>query len=166
MLRRMLLAGRYLLVVPVIGSLILAVGVVVMGAGVIVSRGWYFVTTREFTPKSAKLMSVTVIETIDLFLVGALAYITAVGIYKLFINQDEGQILQSVKIEKLADLENKIIGVVVAALAVAFLGQISDLTDMLDLVYAGLGTAAVIIALCLFTYLSARIEKSDESHQG
>lgn len=162
MLRKILLSGRYLLVVPVIGSLILAVGVVIMGAGVIVTRGWYFITTRDFTAKSAKLMSVTVIQTIDLFLVGALAYITAVGIYKLFINQDDGQILKGVKIEKLADLENKIIGVVVAALSVAFLGQVSDIESTLDLVYAGVGTAAVIIALCLFTHVSARMEKTGE----
>ena len=162
MLRKILLAGRYLLVVPVIGSLILAVGVVIMGAGVIVTRGWYFITTGEFTAKAAKLMSVTVIQTIDLFLVGALAYITAVGIYKLFINQDEGQILKGVKIEKLADLENKIIGVVVAAMSVAFLGQVSDIENALDLVYAGLATASVIIALCLFTHVSARVEKSGE----
>lgn len=162
MLRTILNAGRYLLVIPVIGSLLLALGVVIMGAGVIVARGHYFLTHQEFTAKSAKLMSVTVIQTIDLFLVGAIAYITAVGIYKLFINQDETQILSRVKIEKLADLENKIIGVVVAALSVAFLGQVSDVSDTLDVVYAGLGTASVIIALCLFTYVSSRTGERGE----
>ena len=38
-------------------------------------------------------MSVTVIQTIDFFLVGALGYITAVGIYHLFITSQEEQLL-------------------------------------------------------------------------
>jgi uncharacterized membrane protein YqhA len=158
MLRKVIVAGRYLLVIPVIGSLILTVGVVIMGAGLIVTRASYLIMNAEFSPKSAKLMSVTVIETIDLFLVGALGYITAVGIYSLFINAREEQILPRVKIEKLIDLEHKIIGVVVAALAVAFLGNVSDVSNMLDLLYAGAGTALVIVALCLFTQVSARTE--------
>ena len=117
MLRKLLILGRYLLVIPVISSLLLTVGVVVMGAGLIVERGWNLVTNGEFSTKSAKMMSITTIQTIDFFLVGALGYITAVGIYCLFITTDNEPLLKRIKIENLKDLEDKIIGVVVAALA-------------------------------------------------
>ena len=103
MLRKLLELGRYLLVIPVIGSLLLTTGVVVMAAGLIVDRAWHLLENGEFSPKSAKLMSVTVIETIDFFLVGALGYITAIGIYNLFITSEEEQLLKRIKIEKLKD---------------------------------------------------------------
>jgi uncharacterized membrane protein YqhA len=159
MLRKLLVYGRYLLVIPVIGSLLLTVGVVVMGAGLIVERGWNLIKNAEFSTKSAKLMSLTVVQTIDFFLVGALGYITAVGIYNLFITSDSEQLLKRIKIEKLKDLEDKIIGVVVAALAVAFLGLASDSTQMLEIFYGGVGISLVIGSLCLFMYFSGKQEK-------
>lgn len=156
MLHKLLVVGRYLLVVPVIGSLLLTVGVVLMGAGVIVERAGNLWRHGEFSTKAAKLMSITVIETIDFFLVGALGYITAVGIYNLFISSRDEQILRRIKIEKLKDLEDKIIGVVVAALAVAYLGSVSQATESVDVLNAGVGTALVIGALCLFMHFSAK----------
>jgi hypothetical protein len=39
MLRTLLVLSRYLLVIPVIGALLLTIGVVVMGAAVIASNG-------------------------------------------------------------------------------------------------------------------------------
>ena len=80
MLRKLLVLGRQLMVVPVVGSLLLTVAVVGMGAGLVVERGWHLLRQGEFSPRAAKTMSFTVIETIDFFLVGALAYITAVGV--------------------------------------------------------------------------------------
>ena len=159
MLKRILEASRFLLVLPVIGSLLLTVAVVVMGLGIILVRGWDLVRNPEFNEGLAKVLSVSVIQAIDLFLVGALGYITAVGLYKLFISQQEEQLLKRIKIEKLADLENKIIGVVVAALAVSFLGQAVEESDAQTVLYTGIGNALVIGALCLFVKFSALGEK-------
>lgn len=158
MLRKLLELGRYLLVIPVIGSLLLTTGVVVMAAGLIVDRAWHLFQNGDFSTKSAKLMSITVIETIDFFLVGALGYITAIGIYNLFITSAEEQLLKRIKIEKLKDLEDKIIGVVVAALAVAFLGSVSDASQAQDTLYSGVGVALVISSLCIFIYFSGKAD--------
>jgi uncharacterized membrane protein YqhA len=159
MLRNLLLLGRHLLVVPVIGSLVLTVGVVLMGAGGIVERAWILLQKRDFSLKAAKEMSFTVVQTIDFFLVGALAYITAVGIYNLFITRHDEQLLRRIKIEKLKDLEDKIIGVVVAALAVSFLGHVSESSNPQEVFYAGGGTALVIGALCVFMRFSESHDK-------
>jgi uncharacterized membrane protein YqhA len=159
MLRKLLELGRYLLVIPVIGSLLLTAGVVVMAAGLIVERAWHLLRNAEFSTKSAKLMSITVIETIDFFLVGALGYITAIGIYNLFIAAEEEQLLKRIKIGKLKDLEDKIIGVGVAALAVAFLGTVSESYQTQDTLYSGIGVALVISSLCLFIYFSGKAEQ-------
>ncbi len=83
----------------------------------------------------------------------------AVGLYKLFISQEEEQILKRIKIEKLADLENKIIGVVVVAMAVGFLGKATEAVDALAVLQGGVGVAVVIGALCLFLKFSKETEE-------
>ena len=155
MLRKLLEAGRFLLVLPVVGSLLLTIAVVAMGLGLILVRAWDLLTNPEFGEKPAKDLSVAVIQAIDLFLVGAISYITAVGIYKLFISQEDEQLLKRIKIEKLADLENKIIGVVVAALAVSFLGVAAEPSAPESVLNTGIGIALVIGALCLFVRFTA-----------
>jgi uncharacterized membrane protein YqhA len=158
-MRQLLLASRFLLVLPVIGSLLLMVGVVVMGLGVVLAQAWNLLEQGEFSPKAAKQLTLTVIESIDMFLVGAISYIVAVGLYKLFISQDEEQILKRVRIEKLADLENKIVGVVVVAMAVAFLGKATEAVDALAVLQGGAGVALVIGALCLFLRFSTATDE-------
>ncbi len=149
-LRTIIDCGRFPLILPIIGALLLTVGVVVMGLGVILVQGWNLIQAGEFSQKASKQLTITVIETIDLFLVGSISYITAVGIYKLFISEKEEQLLLRVKIESLDDLEHKIIGVVIAALAVAFLGFASEAEDALSILQSGAGIALVIGGLCLF----------------
>ncbi len=149
MLRKLLEFSRFLLVLPIIGSLLLTVSVVITGLGVILVQEWELVWKREFSTTDAKQLTINVIQTIDMFLVGAISYIVAVGFYKLFISQEEGQILKRIKIETLEDLEKKIIGVVVVALAVSFLGMALEAIDTTTLLYVGVGNALVIGALCL-----------------
>ena len=155
MLQKLLALSRYLLILPIIGSLLLMIGVVVLGLGVVLKQEWALITEGDFSPKAAKALTLTVIETIDMFLVGAICYIVAVGIYKLFISQNEAQLLKRIRIESLADLEVKIIGVVVVAMAVGFLGKATDAVDYTAVLQGGVGIAVVICSLCLFLKLSS-----------
>lgn len=158
MLPKLLEYSRFLLVLPVIGSLLLTVSVVVSGVGMILVEEWNLVQQGEFSARTAKQLTVTVIQTIDMFLLGAISYIVAVGIYKLFISQEEGQLLKRIKIENLADLEHKIIGVTVVALAVGFLGKAEEAADKMALLQGGAAVALVIGALCLFLRISGKRE--------
>ena len=145
-----LAACRFLLVIPVIGCVLLTAGVVIMGIGRIVTAGAELLRTGDFSAKASKTMALAVIEIIDLFLVGTVAYIAAVGLYKLFISNAEVELPMRLKIENLKDLEDKIIGVIVAALAVAFLGQAAGSAGSDALLSYGGGIALVIAALALF----------------
>ena len=120
---RVLSACRFLLLIPVVGCVVLTAGAVVMGLGRTVTGVAATIGAGEFSPDASKYAAVAVIEIIDLFLVGTVAYITAVGLYRLFIKDDDFELPMRLKINTLKDLEDKILGVVVAALAVAFLGQ-------------------------------------------
>ena len=48
-MRKILVASRFLLILPVIGSLLLMVGVVVMGLGVVLTQGWNLLRQGEFS---------------------------------------------------------------------------------------------------------------------
>jgi uncharacterized membrane protein YqhA len=151
MLLKFLSACRFLLVVPVVGCVVLTAGVVLMGIGRIVTAGIKLVQTGDLSAKAAKTMSLAVIEIIDLFLIGTVSYITAVGLYKLFISDSEVKLPMRIQIGSLKELEDKIIGIIVAALAVAFLGHAAGGDEASALLSYGGGIAVVIVALGFFT---------------
>lgn len=160
---RFLAACRFLLVIPVIGCVLLTAGVVIMGIGRIVTAGAQVLQSGDFSAKASKTMSLAVIEIIDLFLVGTVAYIAAIGIYKLFISNAEIELPMRLQINSLKDLEDKIIGVIVAALAVAFLGQAAGSSEPAALLNYGGGIALVIAALGFFVrHVGTEREPSDE----
>ncbi len=152
MLLKFLSACRFLLVIPVVGCVVLTAGVVLMGIGRIVTAGIKLVQAGDLSAKAAKTMSLAVIEIIDLFLIGTVSYITAVGLYKLFISSDtEIKLPMRIQIGSLKELEDKIIGIIVAALAVAFLGHAAGGDEASALLSYGGGIAVVILALGFFT---------------
>jgi len=151
MLLKFLSACRFLLVVPVVGCVLLTAGVVLMGIGRIVTAGIKLVQAGDLSAKAAKTMSLAVIEIIDLFLIGTVSYITAVGLYKLFISDTEVKLPMRLQIGSLKELEDKIIGIIVAALAVAFLGHAAGGDEASALLSYGGGIAVVIVALGFFT---------------
>ena len=159
---RFLAACRHLLVVPVVGCVLLTAGVVIMGMGRIITSGVALARAGDFSAKSAKIMSLAVIEIIDLFLVATVAYITAIGLYKLFVGGTDVVLPMRLKIRNLKDLENKIIGVIVAALAVAFLGRAAGVDQPEALLNYGGGIALVIAALALFTREGEKEDTSAE----
>jgi uncharacterized membrane protein YqhA len=150
MFMRLLGACRFLLLIPVIGCLFLTLGVVLMGVGRIVTSGTDLVQKGDFSAKAAKTMSLAVIEIIDLFLIGTVSYIAAVGLYKLFIGRADIKMPMRLQINTLKDLEDKIIGVIVAALAVAFLGHAAGGDPPDALLNYGAGIAVMIATLAFF----------------
>jgi uncharacterized membrane protein YqhA len=159
MLRKLLEMSRYLMILPVIGSLFLTISVVISGLGLVVVQEWDLVQQGEYSARTAKQLTLTVIEAIDMFLVGAISYIIAVGLYKLFISQEGDESLKRFKIDSLADLENKVIGIVVVALGVGFVGKAAEAPGPEALLYGGVGVAAVIGALVLFLRFSEPTKK-------
>ncbi len=158
---RFLAACRFLLLIPVIGCVLLTAGVVIMGMGRIITAGVQLVHVGDFSQKAAKTMSLAVIEIIDLFLIGTVAYIAAVGLYKLFITDKEIKLPMRLNIRRLKDLEDKIIGVLIAALAVAFLGKATGTDESVALLNYGGGIALVIAALTFFIRQDSRSDDSN-----
>ena len=152
-MEKILNACRHLIWGAVVSCIIMTLGAVIMGVGRVITGVIVMFSELDFSPKAAKIVSIKIIEIIDLFLVATVAYITAVGLYKLFINK-EFKLPGLLKIRNLNELESKIIGIIVAALAVSFLGQAAEDTPI-DLLNIGIGIGAVILALGVFVSLTS-----------
>jgi uncharacterized membrane protein YqhA len=145
----MLSASRYLIIIAVIGALLAATSLLVYGFLEVIKLVWTLIETGEISRKGAKAMAVEFIEIIDLFLMGTVFYIIALGLYELFID-NRIKLPEWLEIRNLDDLKNKLISVVIVVLAVLFLGQAITWDGQRDLMGFGIGIAAVIAALTWF----------------
>lgn len=94
-------------------------------------------------------MLVEYIEYADFFLLAVVLYIMAIGLYSLFIDHDV--VMPSwLTISTLDDLKELLVGVIGVVMAVYFLGRLIHGTNPQELLFIGLGTAAVIMALAYF----------------
>jgi uncharacterized membrane protein YqhA len=155
MIRALLNRARYLVLVAVAGSLLAAVALLVYGglevAFVVVDA----IASASVTAKGAKALALVLIEIVDLFLLGTVFLIIALGLYELFIS-DKLDLPHWLVIRTLDDLKHKLIGVVVVVTAVLFLGQVVTWDGERDILGFGVAIAVVIAALTWFLATAAK----------
>jgi len=146
MLRRILAGSRYLVVIAVIGSFLASVVVLIYGGLTVLSIAFDAFTHGVFNVEGAKHLAVECIEVIDLFLLGTVLYIVALGLYELFI--DEGLPTPPwLVITTLDDLKAKLIGVIIVLLAVTFLAEVVNWSGSLNILALGAAVGLVLFAL-------------------
>jgi uncharacterized membrane protein YqhA len=99
--------------------------------------------------KSVKLLALSFIEIIDVLLLGTIFYITSLGLYELFIDENLPTPAW-LHITQIDDLKAKLIGVVMVILMVIFLGQVVNWDGQRDVLYLGVAIALVIAAGTFF----------------
>ena len=155
---RILSGTRYLVVIPVIGlAIAAAVFFVFGGIGLIkllIEIVIALITKAEQVAVDNEQSQVIfeVVEYVHLFLIGTVLYITAIGLYQLFVN--EIKFPNWLKIDSTEELETNLIGVTVVVLAVNFMGAVF-LGGRENLLEFGVGIALPIAALGLFLGLRA-----------
>jgi uncharacterized membrane protein YqhA len=148
-MQRLISASRHLIIVPALGSFAASATLLLYGAAEIV-RLLSEILTAGISSKGAKALTLAFIETVDLFLLGTVFYIIALGLYELFID-DQVPLPAWLSIRNLDDLKNKLTGVVILVMAVLFLGQVVTWDGQRDLLgYYGGAIALVIAALTYF----------------
>jgi len=158
-MNRVLSGTRYFVLIPILGLVIAAsffffifggIGLIKLLIELLMSA--LGGATHEGAEMETTLVIVEVVEFVHTFLVGTVLYITAVGLYQLFIQ--ELQFPQWLKIDSTEELETNLIGVTVVVLAVNFMGAVFvGGTD--NLLQYGAGIALPIAALGLFIGLRA-----------
>lgn len=157
MIRALLNRTRYLVVIAVAGSLLAALALLVYGAFEVVAVVIDAAASGTVSAKGAKALALALalIEIVDLFLLGTVFLIIALGLYELFISA-ELDLPRWLVVRSLDDLKHKLIGVVVIVTAVLFLGQVVTWDGERDLLGFGLAVAAVIAALTWFLATAAK----------
>ena len=164
--RRILSGTRYLVLVPILG-LALAAGVFFVFGGIGLIKFLaeavigIFVSTGAEAHTDEIPIAIEIVEYVHLFLIGTVLYITAVGLYQLFI--EEVEFHGWLKIDSTEELEMNLIGVTVVVLAVSFLG-IAFSRDPSDLLDYGVGIALPIAALALFVGMRAWSTRGERSN--
>lgn len=155
---RILSGTRYLVVIPVIGLAIAAsvffifggIGLIRLLIELVISL--FNNISQETTGSERGLVIFEVVEYVHLFLIGTVLYITAVGLYQLFVN--EIKFPNWLKIDSTEELETNLIGVTVVVLAVNFMGAVF-VGRQENLLEFGAAIALPIAALGVFLGLRA-----------
>jgi uncharacterized membrane protein YqhA len=149
MLRRALASSRYLIVLAVFGTFSASLALLLYELLVVVVALVDIVRTGKVSPTSAKVLAVALIETVDVFLIAIAVYITSLGLYTLFVDSTL-PMPRWLKVDDLEDLKNNLVSVVIAVLAVLFLGEAVAWDGSRDLLALGTALALVIAALSFF----------------
>lgn len=162
---RFLALTRYLVIIPVIASLLGAFFLTLYGAVATVIDAAYTVEQiLKGDDKGIKAVAVQFIELVDVFLLSTVLYIIGVGLYELFIGKLD--MPDWLVISDLDDLKVKLISVVVTVLSVLFLGQVVSWDGQTNLLVPGAGIALVIAALTLFLSQQGRKKGKEERGDG
>lgn len=164
---RFLLNTRYLIIVPILGLTIAAAFFFIFGGiGLIRFLYEYLLNylglAHEAVGQEGGLIIYEVVEYVHTFLVGTVLYITAMGLFQLFIKEIDFP--SWLKVDSTEELETNLIGVTVVVLAVNFMGAIFA-GETSNLLPYGAGIALLIAALGVFVGLrswSMKISKEPD----
>ena len=133
---------RYLVIVAVVGIALQAIA----------TFGWAVWITGDFIydllSSTAWRQDDTIVEllqVLDLYLIGTVLLITAIGLYELFIGAV--QLPEWLVIRSLSDLKTKIVEVIVLVIGIKFVEKLVTVKDPIDVLWYGLGSAAVMAVL-------------------
>jgi uncharacterized membrane protein YqhA len=104
---------------------------------------------------SLKQTIVDVLTAVDAILLGTVLLVIGYGLYELFIDA-ELDVPMWLRVDDLDDLKSKLIGVVVAIIAVVFVGVFVDSNRKSDVLSYGVGAGALVVGLAIFAYATKK----------
>ena len=146
---------RYAVFVPALASIFGAILLMAQGSIAIVM----VVIDAVTTDLGLKETIVEVLTAVDAILLGTVLLVIGYGLYELFIDA-EIEVRQWLRVRDLDDLKSKLIGVVVAILAVVFVGVFVDSNRSDDVISYGVGAGALVVGLAIFAFAT---RKKDEN---
>jgi uncharacterized membrane protein YqhA len=153
-MRKILGLTRYAVVIPSITSIIGALLLMAQGSIEIV----LIVRDAVLLETYLKDTIVDVLTAVDAILLGTVLLVIGYGLYELFVDT-RLEVPTWLQVRSLDDLKSKLIGVVVAIIAVVFVGVLVDTNRAADVVSYGVGAGALVAGLALFA-LATRKESA------
>ena len=150
-MKRMLGWARFAVVVPAIASIIGALLLMAQG-----SLSMLTIVAEAITDGSSlKESIVDVLTAIDAILLGTVLLVIGYGLYELFIDADI-EVPDWLRVNNLDDLKSKLIGVVVAIIAVVYVGVFVDANRSSDVISYGVGAGALVAGLAIFAFATRK----------
>lgn len=159
-MRKILGLTRYAVVIPSIASIFGALLLMAQGSIEIV----LIVRDAVLLETYLKDTIVDVLTAVDAILLGTVLLVIGYGLYELFVDT-RLEVPTWLQVRSLDDLKSKLIGVVVAIIAVVFVGVLVDTNRAADVVSYGVGAGALVAGLALFA-LATRKEESPKKPAG
>ena len=155
MFERILTGSRYMVLIAVIGSLITAFALLWYAGLKVISI--VFKVGREVSLDSVvdKGIILAFIQVIDLFILGTVFYIIAVGLYELFFNDRIG-LPGWLVVHDFDDLKSKLMSALIVVLGVLFLGEAVSWKGGTDLLAFGASIALIIATVSYFLSFKSR----------
>lgn len=147
MLKKTLGAIRYAVFVPSLASIVGALLLMAQGSLEMVNVAIDAITSTS----SLKDTIVDVLTAVDAILLGTVLLVIGYGLYELFIDADI-EVPAWLRVNNLDDLKSKLIGVVVAIVAVVFVGVFVDANRATDVISYGVGAGALVVGLAFFAF--------------
>ena len=146
-MRRLIELSRFAVAIPAVTSIIASFVLMLIGVWEVVTS----IVDLISMSVSIKLTVVAILTAIDTFLLATVLLVIGYGLYELFVDSNV-KLPEWLEIRSLDDLKTKLIGVIVAILAVVFLGALVDRSDANSVMLIGVGVGAVVIGLAAFTF--------------
>jgi uncharacterized membrane protein YqhA len=156
-MRKILGLTRYAVFVPAVAAIIGALLLMAQGSISILM----IVVDAVLNNSYLKETIVEVLTAVDAILLGTVLLVIGYGLYELFVDP-KLEVPVWLEVRDLDDLKSKLIGVVVAIIAVVFVGVFVDVNRAADVVAYGVGAGALVAGLALFA-LATRKEVKPKS---
>ena len=153
-MKKLMSVTRYVVFVPALASIVGALLLMAQGSYAMVIAVLDSVTENY----ALKEIIVEVLTAVDAILLGTVLLVIGYGLYELFIDA-ELDVPLWLRVNNLDDLKSKLIGVVVAIIAVVFVGVFVDSNRTEDVIAYGVGAGALVTGLAFFAY-ATRNQKS------
>ena len=154
-MRRILGATRFVVVLPAIAAIIGAILLMLQGSVAVVLA----VVDTVWFGAELKTTTVDVLTAVDAILLGTVLLVIGYGLYELFVDA-EIAVPTWLRVNDLDDLKSKLIGVVVAIIAVVFVGVLVDANRAADVLSYGVGAGALVAGLALFSFATRKTRAS------
>ena len=160
-MRKILGLTRYVVFIPAVASIIGALLLMAQGSIAMIEAVYDSVTGASYL----KVTIVEVLTAVDAILLGTVLLVIGYGLYELFVDTDL-EVPVWLEVKDLDDLKSKLIGVVVAIIAVIFVGVFVDTDRADEVVSYGLGAGALVTGLAIFAFATKKpsgSKKTDSS---
>lgn len=160
-MRKIIGLTRYAVFVPALAAIVGALLLMAQGSIEMVRVFIEALTSNS----SLKDTIVEVLTAVDAILLGTVLLVIGYGLYELFVDSDI-KVPSWLQVKDLDDLKSKLIGVVVAIIAVVFVGVFVDANRAQDVISYGIGAGVLVAGLALFALVSQKRPKGEKLTDG